>query len=254
MCIISFHFQDHPTYKLIVAANRDEFYQRPTADAHYWAEFPYMLGGRDLEAMGTWLGMTKQGRFAALTNYRDPTEAKNDKRSRGEIVTNFLTGSLSGEDYLTQLRERHTDYNGFNVLVGTPDELYYYGNRQKEIVKITPGTHSLSNHLLNTPWPKIKRAKTLLSNYVSNNEYVEEEVIFSQLHDRQFAVEDELPKTGVSLEWEKQLSPIFIRTKEYGTRASTVILVTHDNQVTFMERIFNDGSYKWQQEFNFSIS
>lgn len=255
MCIISFHFQQHPKYKLIVLANRDEMYRRPTKHAHFWEDHPNLLAGRDLEANGTWLGMKKDGRFAALTNYRDVKYFHTaNKRSRGEIVANYLTGKDDPVHYLEQLHEKRHQYNGFNVIVGSPDELYYYGNEQGEIIKIEPGTHSLSNHLLNTPWPKVERAKEMLANYVLDNETVDPDVLFEQLHDRTIAPDESLPDTGVGLELERKLSPIFIRTDNYGTRSSTVILVSHDNEVQFIERIFNDGAFKKEIPYHFKIN
>lgn len=253
MCIISFHFQEHPRYKLIIAANRDEFYERPTKEAHLWKDEPNILAGRDLKEMGTWLGITKEGRFAALTNYRDPTNEKQNKVSRGEIVSSFLTSQKNAPEYLSQLREKKEDYNGFNVLVGTPDELYYYGNRQEDILKIKAGTHSISNHLLNTPWPKVTNAKSMLREYVMNHEQIDVEILFSQLNNQQLADDDLLPKTGVGLPLERQLSPIFIQTDNYGTRSSTVILVTQDNEVTFIERTYNSGSIKKENKFEYKI-
>lgn len=253
MCIISFHYQQHPKYKLIVVANRDEFYRRPTKHVHFWNDHPNLLAGRDLEAKGTWLGMTKEGKFAALTNYRHPKYIERKyERSRGDIVKNFLINEIDPETYLRQLDEEKNNYSGFNVLVGHADELYYYGNEQGKITKIEPGTHSLSNQLLNTPWPKVERAKTLLHDYVMNNETVEPDDLFTQLSDNTMAHDDILPNTGVGLPLERQLSPIFIRTKDYGTRSSTVILVTHDNEVQFIERIYNDGEFKKEIPFQFS--
>lgn len=254
MCIVNFHFQDHPKYKLIVAANRDEFYKRPTGELHFWKDMPNILAGRDLEANGTWLGMSKDGKFATLTNYRDIKYLnKNDKRSRGDIVTNFLTDDIHPEIYLQQLHERRNEYNGFNVIVGDADALYYYGNEQGEIIKIDPGTHSLSNQLLNTPWPKVVRAKSLLNEYVENNEDVDPKDLFSILENDTIAPDDELPNTGVGLPLERDLSPIFIRTDGYGTRVSTVILITHDNNVQYIERTFNDGKFKKEVPYEFQI-
>lgn len=254
MCIISFHFQQHPKYKLIVVANRDEFYRRPTKHVHFWEDKPNILAGRDLEANGSWMGITKEGRFAALTNYRDVKYfSSTGKRSRGEIVTNFLSGSMDAEYYLQQLHQHRDNYNGFNVIVGTADELYYYGNEQGKIVKIEPGTHSLSNELLNSPWPKVERAKSLLSSYVLNNDTIEAKELFSQLHDDTIAADDKLPNTGVGISLERQLSPIFIRTEDYGTRSSSVLLITHDNEVQFIERVFNDGQFKQEIAYDFTI-
>lgn len=254
MCIISFHYQQHPKYKLIIVANRDEFYKRPTKEAHFWPDYPDLLAGRDLEANGTWLGINKNGRLAALTNYRDIKYFDNvGKRSRGEIVTNFLTGSTDAKTYLKQLHEIRHEYNGFNIIVGSADELYYYGNEQGKITKIEPGTHSLSNELLNSPWPKVERAKNLLSTYVTNNINIDTEQLFAQLNDNQIAEDDALPNTGVGLELERLLSPIFIRTDDYGTRSSTVLLISHDNEIEFIERTFNSGRFKKEVAFNFKV-
>src|SRR5690625_2784716 len=253
MCIISFHFQEHPYYKLIVAANRDEFYDRPTEEAHFWEDEPNILAGRDLKEMGTWLGMTKEGRFAALTNFRDSTSEKKNKVSRGEIVSSFLTSDQIAPDFLYELQTKKENYNGFNVLVGTADELYYYGNRQKDISKINPGTHSISNHLINSPWPKVNKARTMLREYVKSTERIDIEELFSQLNNQEIANDDLLPETGVSLTLERQLSPVFIQTDNYGTRSSTVILVTHDDEVTFIERTYNSGAFKKENKFNFTI-
>lgn len=253
MCIISFNYKEHPRYKLIIAANRDEFYNRPTKEAHFWEDDSDVLAGRDLEAMGTWLGITKNGRFAALTNYRDLAEFHIKKRSRGNIVRHFLTGSVDAKRYLQSIQREKEAYNGFNVLLGTIDELYYYSNKENIIKKIPAGTHSISNHLLNTPWPKVQRAKESLENYVKNNEQLDKDDIFAQLANDTIAQDDQLPHTGVALELERQLSPIFIRTPDYGTRSSTVIFVTYDNEVSFYERTFNNGALKFENKYHFSI-
>lgn len=253
MCIISFHFQQHPRYKLIIAANRDELYERPTKEAHFWEDHNDLLAGRDLQAMGTWLGITKQGKFAALTNYRDLSDMDEHKRSRGNIVRNFLTNKRDARSYLEEIRTEKDEYNGFNIILGTVDDLYYYSNKEDKIRRIEAGTHSVSNHLLNTPWPKVMKAKQSLAAYVNHHEELDKEVIFSQLNDRTFAPDESLPNTGVGIELERQLSPIFIRTGNYGTRSSTVIFVTNDNHVYFYERIYNDGSFKMENTFQFTI-
>src|SRR5699024_3022240 len=159
MCLINFHLQDHPHYKLIVAANRDEFYERPTAQAHFWQDKPYVLAGRDMVQSGTWLGVTKQGRFAALTNFRSAEQVNEDKISRGEIVNNHLEASMQPQVFGQYLLERQDQYDGFNVIVGNQEALFYYSNRHGEVTKVTEGTHGLSNHLLNTPWPKVIKGK-----------------------------------------------------------------------------------------------
>lgn len=253
MCIITFHYQKHPKYKLIVAANRDEFYERPTKEAAFWQDYPQILAGRDLKEMGTWLGITKEGRFAALTNYRDLANERADRTSRGEIVTSFLTSNQDACSFLKKLRQVKDDYNGFNIILGTPDELYYYGNQQEDIVQVKSGTHSVSNHLFNTPWPKVKNARNMLQQYVDRNEEIKIDDLFKQLQDDQIAADEQLPNTGVGIDLERQLSPIFIKTEKYGTRSSTVILISNDNEVTFIERTYNNGSFKKENKFEFQI-
>lgn len=255
MCIVSFNFQEHPKYKLIIAANRDEFYRRPADPLRVWPDYPNIVAGRDLEAKGTWLGMSKDGKFATLTNYRHPKYFKDDdKRTRGDIVTNYLTSSVDPQAYLEELHERRHEYSGFNVIVGNGDELFYYSNEKGNIKEIERGTHSLSNAFLNTPWPKVKRAKSALDHYVSHNEEIDPEKLFKQLHNDTIAPDEELPKTGLSLEFERQVSSIFIRSEDYGTRVSTVILITHDNEVKLIERTFNNGQFKQDTTYEFTIT
>src|SRR5690625_3156322 len=236
MCLINFHWQTHPNYPLIVAANRDEVYDRPTAPAHFWQDFPFILAGRDLEQYGTWLGVTTTGRFAALTNYRDPqTMYKAFDKSRGDLVKDFLTSSLSPVAYLENIRPKDNQFNGFNLLVGTADELFYYNNIEREIVEIVPGTHSLSNHFLNTPWPKVIRGKNALQSVAEQNERLTPAQLFPLLMDRNQAPKQKLPNTGIDQSLEKKLSPLFIQTPTYGTRSSTVLLIDQNGYVSFNE-------------------
>lgn len=253
MCLINFHFQDHPKYKLIIAANRDEFYKRPTAEAHFWEDKPMILAGRDLMQMGTWLGISKNGRFAALTNFRDPSQMKGDKVSRGEIVSNYLETDISPQAYLKSLHENKERYEGFNVLVGSPDQLFYYSNIQGKISEIPSGTHGLCNHLLNTPWPKVMKGKDALQKVVQQQSKVESSDLFSLLSDNEEAEDIHLPNTGVPLELERKLSPLFIKTPDYGTRSSTVLTVDYDNQVTFIERTYEKGEFSKENRFFFQI-
>lgn len=254
MCLIGFHINDHPTYKLIVAANRDEFFKRPTEKASFWEDYPSLLAGRDLVQMGTWLGITKSGRFAALTNYRKLDDHDDTKASRGEIVSNFLIENIDAESYLQSLKEERNKYNGFNTIVGTVDELYYYGNYQSQIVKLTDGTHALSNHLLNTPWPKVTQIKSLLHDYVKQHEQLDYNELFNILKREDIAHDDDLPNTGVGLQLERTLSPIFIKSDGYGTRSSTVILVTHNNDVQFFERTYSSDTSYEEVQFSFQIN
>lgn len=253
MCIVTLHTQDHPQYKLIVAANRDEFYERPTAQAAFWKDAPSILGGRDLQQMGTWLGITTSGRIALLTNYRNPDMEQNDKKSRGSIVHDFLKNEENATTYLEHLRTHKEEYNGFNLIVGNVDELYHYGNHGPNITQLERGTYSVSNGGLEANWPKTKKAKAALQRYVKQEKNLDIDTLFSQLNDRELAKDEELPNTGVPFELEQKLSSIFIKMPQYGTRSSTVILVTHDNNVTFVERTFQQGQFVDERRFDFNV-
>ncbi len=249
MCLINFHYNNHPTYKLIVAANRDEFYERPTAPAEFWTDQPDILGGRDLLRMGTWLGVTKLGRFAALTNYRDPGEVSVGKQSRGDIVTKFLAENVSSEVFLETLKERKDDYAGFNILVGDADSLFYFSNKQAEIMEVSAGTHGLSNQFLNSAWPKVVKGRTKLRDYVMGHAIIDTDALFDIISDTDVAPDPLLPNTGVGLDLERQLSPLFIKTPNYGTRSSTVLLVGHDQSIAFVERTFVNGELADERKF-----
>lgn len=250
MCLINFHVQDHPIYRLIVAANRDEFYERPTAPAHYWEDKPHVLAGRDLSQKGTWLGITKKGRFAALTNYRDPSEQRKDVRSRGEIVTNFLESDMTAAEFLNLLQEKRSEYAGFNVIAGNSEELYYYSNIENEVKKVASGTHGLCNHLLDTPWPKVLKGKADLRNIVEQNRVIHPNELFDLLQDAEPFPDEHLPNTGVGEQLERVLSPLFIKSKGYGTRSSTVLLIDYENNITFAERTYREGEFVEDRVFN----
>ncbi|WP_339254474.1 NRDE family protein [Sporosarcina sp. FSL W8-0480] len=250
MCLINFHVQDHPIYRLIVAANRDEFYERPTAPAHFWEDKPYLLAGRDLSQKGTWLGITKNGRFAALTNYRNPSEQGKDVRSRGEIVTNFLESDKTATEFLDCLQKKRSEYAGFNVIAGTAEELFYYSNVENEVKKIIPGTHGLCNHFLDTPWPKVVKGKADLRNIVEQNREIHPNELFDLLQDAEPFPDEQLPNTGVGEQLERILSPLFIKSEGYGTRSSTVLLIDHENNITFVERTYRDGEFMEDRVFN----
>ncbi|SDI92048.1 NRDE family protein [Natribacillus halophilus] len=252
MCLINFRWQDHSEYKIIIAANRDEFYERPTAPAHFWEDAPELLAGRDLLQHGTWLGITTQGKFAALTNFRDPQQRNPDKISRGAIIKDYLTADTSPRDYMQSLQNKKDDYAGFNLIAGRPDELFHYNNVHDELSKISPGTHGVSNDSLNTPWPKVEKGKHLLNVHTQTND-VETENLFHMLSDTEQAADESLPSTGVSLDLERKLSPLFIKTGDYGTRASTVLLIDKQNQVTFVERSFDRGEFAGEEFFSFQV-
>ncbi|AXI08600.1 hypothetical protein CUC15_06570 [Oceanobacillus zhaokaii] len=253
MCLINFHFNNHPTYKLIIAANRDEFYQRPTESAHFWEDEPEILAGRDLVQMGTWLGISKQGRFAALTNFRDPKLKENAKISRGEIVRQYLATNTPTVDFLEMLKIDRDNYAGYNLIFGSVDELFHYNNILGEENRIGTGTHALSNHTLNTPWPKVLKGKRMLHDYVMRNTIVKNNELFKIISNAEIADDKELPQTGMGIELERMLSPLFIKTPEYGTRSSTVLLVDHQNHVTFAERTYLKGEFLKEETYSFQL-
>lgn len=243
MCIILLAREAHPDYPLILAANRDEFYERPTARAAFWEDERDVLAGRDLERGGTWLGVTKRGRVAAITNYREPLVTLKDAPSRGLLVSGFLSGKEKPYEYLQGLSASAQLYNGFNLVVGTPSALFYFSNRGGAPEEIPQGVHGLSNHLLNTPWPKVERGRDALRRVVEEKNFSIEE-IFKVLADDARAEDLALPQTGVGLEMERLLSPLFIKTPVYGTRSSTVILINRRQEVVFVERTFTGEGYE----------
>ncbi|MCU1806995.1 NRDE family protein [Cytobacillus firmus] len=249
MCLILFAYKVHPKYKLIVAANRDEFYERPTAPAHFWEDHPHILAGRDLRKMGTWMGVTENGRFAALTNYRDPNEVTEGKRSRGDLVADFLKGSASPADFMNRASEHRSSYPGYNLLAGNLEELFYYSNVEDRVELLQPGIYGVSNHVLDTEWPKVKKGKEGLTALLDNAEGNLTEDLFTLLQNADSAPDERLPKTGVSLEWERILSPLFIKSDGYGTRSSTVLLMSKD-EIFYKERV-HIGEDRQEQEFIF---
>lgn len=232
MCLILVAWQAHPDYPLVVAANRDEFFKRRTASADFWADSPKVLAGRDLEAGGTWMGITRGGRFAALTNFRDPASHQPDAPSRGRLVADFLTGSDSIDSYLAAMQPG--DYNGFNLLLGDGVRLVAFSNVSMQRHELTAGVYGLSNHLLDTPWPKVGAGKTAL--HAALAALPDERPLWNLLRDDTIHPDAELPATGVPLDWERLLSAAFIRSPDYGTRCSTVVKVGADGTATFDEQ------------------
>lgn len=238
MCLILIAWQVHPDYPLVVAANRDEFFARPSAAAAFWPEAPQVLAGRDLEAGGTWLGATRDQRFAALTNYREGGQPVSDARSRGALVADFLTGDSSPAAYLALLAAHSAGYNGFNLFVADEQRLAYYANRGNAQPRgLGPGIYGLSNHLLDTPWPKLATAKARFARALA--ELPEQAPFFELLADQEIVADSQLPETGVPLEWERILSAIFVRSQHYGTRASTLLTRHRQGLTTLVERSFD---------------
>jgi uncharacterized protein with NRDE domain len=241
MCLIAFAWKVHPAYPLVVAANRDEWRERPSQPAHWWPDHPQLLAGRDLQAGGTWMGITKGGRFAAVTNFRDPSDKRSTARSRGALVSEFLLGVQAPLDYMEQLVSRAREYNGFNLIVGDGKSLHYYGSREDTARAIEPGIHGLSNHLLDEPWPKVVHAREALRRALDESDPVEP--LFKMLSHSDVMADDQLPQTGVGIAWERRLSAALITGEDYGTRASTVLLMGAADTFEFEERT-RDGAGK----------
>lgn len=253
MCLIFFSINEHPDYKLIIAANRDEFYERATAPAQFWTDHPQVLAGRDLEAGGTWLGITKTGKISMLTNYRDPSNINPKAPSRGKLVMDYLIGPLAPAQYLNNIAEQGSTYNGFNLLAGTPDEMYYYSNYGADVKKLDPGFYGLSNHLLDTPWPKVVNGKLRIKPLVYAQK-IDKEKIFTEMYNDEIAADSSLPQTGLSVDRERALSSMFIKTPNYGSRCSTLLMVDNDNRVSFTERTYDLKSFHYTtQSYDFQI-
>ena len=253
MCLVVFAHNSHPNYKFIFAANRDEFYDRPTEQADFWEDQPDLLAGKDLNGGGTWMGITKSGRFAAITNYRDLSNIKEGAPTRGLLVKDYLLGNLSPREYYNEVKNNLSNYNGFNLILGDINNLYYFSTHEDGFRQINTGVHGLSNAVLDTPWPKVEKSKNQLSNLMEHQKLHSWELL-NLLNDTRQAKEKDLPDTGVGLEWEKVLSSVFIQSSNYGTRCSTAILVDNNNNVQFAEKTFfdNQGDFS-NKDYNFKI-
>lgn len=257
MCLILLAHEAHGRFPLVVAANRDEFYARPTLPAAWWADAPDVLGGRDLRGGGSWLGVTRSGRWAAVTNFREPAVERPGARSRGELVGDFLRGTDSPADYLDRLLSRADAYHGFNLLVGEPGAIYWLSNRAPPEsaaapVPLRPGVHGLSNHLLDTPWPKVERGRRAMEDLLGEAEPATDRML-EILLDRTVAADHDLPDTGIGADLERALSTLFIVTPDYGTRASTALLVDRGGHVVFVERTHRPGLQPEDRRFGFEL-
>jgi uncharacterized protein with NRDE domain len=242
MCLILFAYKYHPQYRLILLANRDDYYQRPSLPLDYWPDAPAILAGRDLQNNGTWLGITRTGRLAAVTNFRDPANFRSDAPSRGLLAKDYLTGTQSPRDYLEIISSKSANYNGFNLLVGDQHQIFYSSNYHLNIIKVNSGIHGLSNHLLNSAWPKVTTGKRRLKKLLDqSSSKVVPEALFTLLTDCTLPDDSQLPNTGIGLKWERILAPLFIIGSQYGTRCSSVILVKKSGQIQFNERTYSSN-------------
>ncbi len=233
MCLIVFAWQVHRDYPLVVAANRDEFLDRPATPAHWWPELPDVLAGRDLEAGGTWMGLARGGRFAALTNYRDPSRHRSGVPSRGALVRDALTGAADTLSTLQAIAADSSRYAGFNLLVSDGATLGIHESTTGAVRLLEPGVYGLSNHLLDSPWPKLVRTRERLAGLLPR--LPDDDAVLDLLRDPSPAPDPHLPDTGISLEWERWLSPAFIRAPRYGTRCSSLVLRHVSGRIRFRE-------------------
>jgi uncharacterized protein with NRDE domain len=240
MCLILVAWHAHAEYPLLLAANRDEFHSRPAAAAAWWPA-PAILAGRDLSAGGTWLAVARDGRFAALTNFRDPTQPARDAPSRGELVPATLAATQPAQRRLQQLRASAGNYNGFNLIFSDGEQLAVFESVAGEGRLLGPGVYGLSNHLLDTPWPKVQNAKSALSAALSR--LPDEQPLLELLRDERQADDAQLPRTGVSLPWERLLSSAFIRSPGYGTRCSSILSMDRHGRVRFCEWSWDESGH-----------
>jgi len=252
MCLAIIALSALPDFPVIVAANRDERHARPTAPAGPWPDRPDIIAGRDLEAGGTWLGMTHGGRYALLTNYRGPARTDPAAPSRGTLVEAYLRGTQPPADYAREVQSRGARYNGFNLIVGERGTSYYVSNRQPGPQPLAPGVYGLSNHLLDTPWPKLTRTRQAVSAWLRGAVAAEGlEGLFAALADRTPAADADLPDTGIGLARERLLSSPFIVDPAYGTRSSTVLALRGDGGAELHEiRYASDGSPAGREDWS----
>lgn len=242
MCLVLLVWRVHPLYPCLIAANRDEFHARPTVHAEWWQDRPQILAGRDLEAGGTWLGLTRTGRFAALTNFRDPERLRTGAPgvatpSRGGLVTSMLESGASVADGLAYLRGVGANYKGFNLIFSDGERLGIHESARGSGRELGPGIYGLSNHMLDTPWPKVLNAKSRLE--AALLQMTDTAPLLALLRDDRPAPDEQLPRTGMPLEWERLLSSAFVRAPDYGTRCSTIIRIDTHGRAYFDEWSWN---------------
>jgi uncharacterized protein with NRDE domain len=269
MCLLLIAIDQHPDYPWIIAANRDEFRDRPTAPMAWWADRPDLLAGRDLRAGGTWMGVTRHGRFAALTNYREPRCVFPRGPSRGFLVTEFLMGTAPPQAHLAAISERGRRYDGFNLVAGDIHSgLFYYGNRGLEGAPdgtagsppkpLAPGIYGLSNHRLDTPWPKVLRGKSMFTGCLAAAGAALDTCLLKALADTTQPADPRLPDTGFDLAWERILAPLFINSPHYGTRSCSVVRLDRQGHFDIMERTLpqpgESGKTPVDRHFRFKVA
>jgi uncharacterized protein with NRDE domain len=251
MCLIAWHWHPGGDTPLVLIANRDEFFARPTLALHRWPDTP-ILAGRDLQAGGTWLGIDNLGRVAALTNHRDPSSLRPDAPSRGALVSDFLNSTTSAQNYLTNLLERSTDYNPFNLLVFDGYQLMGLESRHTRIVPLQPGVGAVSNADFFTPWPKLSRIRLGLQRVLLDPAANDAELL-ALLHDQQFPADENLPTTGIDTGLERALSTAFVRLPDYGTRACSILRIKATS-AEFFEQTFGANGLVGSQRLTTTLA
>lgn len=241
MCIAYLSLGVNPHWPVFIAANRDEYHARAALPARPWPDAPHVLAGRDLSAGGTWLGLSHGRRWALLTNFRDPDAQRTGLASRGELVSGFLLGDMGAEDYTKSVYSKARQYNGFNLIVGQGLYAWYVGNHAACTgpVALGPGRYVLSNHALDTPWPKAERLRSHLERLVPQNGELDLEPVYEALRDGVRSDDKSLPRTGVPLQVERMLSSVFIVSPGYGTRCSTIFALDAQGKGVFSETSYD---------------
>lgn len=250
MCLLVLAWRVLEDCPLLLAANRDELYDRPAAPAQFWPEAPQLLAGRDLLAGGTWLGVTRDGRFAAVTNYREARTVNPPPRSRGDLVRDYLLGGTSAGEYVRSLPAHAADYAGFNLLCGDRQSLWWYSNRGGPPQHLPPGIYGLSNDLLDTPWPKVQASKAALAGLCADGA-ASTRALLDLLQDRRTHPAAADPAIGLDTALAQALSAIFIETPRYGTRCSTVLRISADAGVELVER--RHAPERGESQFRFPL-
>jgi uncharacterized protein with NRDE domain len=254
MCLIIVAYKVHPEYPLLIAANRDESYQRPTRQAEFWDNEPSILAGQDLEKGGSWLGMNKFGSVAAVTNYRSGEKLKLSNTSRGLLVSDYLKYKKSSLNFLDLCLTKLADFEAFNLLLGDVNALYFLNSREKTYMQLEAGIYGVSNGDLDSNWPKVERAKQKMQTLLDTEQFNSHEEILLTLADKYLPDDESLPDTGMGIEWERALAPIFIRENDYGTRSSSVVRINNENRVYFTERSYDrQGNTANTKQFEFTI-
>ena len=253
MCILFVAVNQHKDYPLIIAANRDEFFNRDTAESNMWDSKHGIIAGKDLQAGGAWMGINKHGYIASLTNIRDPQKICTDAITRGELVSHYLQKPIN--KYHQSLSASKDNYNGYNLLFGKWDALAVYNNHLDQIQQLSDGYYGLSNASLNSPWPKINKGVGKLEEYCQDGHNINPDILFKLLLDKSLAADEDLPQTGIPIDWERRLSSIFIIGDEYGTRSSTVLKIDKQQNVQWFERTYdNKATCTSSQNFHFNIN